>query len=131
TLSTDISLAQLFELKTIAGLVTQMETQICTVIPPLAQARYPLSFAQERMLFIEQFEQGSDIYHIPYLIQLDNAATLPLLETAINRLAERHAALKTVYRSDDQGQMYQQVLDEDLVIHSQSCNNRETLLANA
>ncbi|PHM53531.1 non-ribosomal peptide synthetase [Xenorhabdus hominickii] len=131
TLSTDISLAQLFELKTIAGLMTQMEAQICTVIPHLTQERYPLSFAQERMLFIEQFEQGSDVYHIPYLVQLDNAATLPLLETAINRLAERHAVLRTVYRSDDQGQMYQQVLDTNLVIQSQSCHDRDTLLANA
>ncbi|PHM54490.1 Amino acid adenylation [Xenorhabdus sp. KK7.4] len=131
TLSTDISLAQLFELKTIAGLATQMDTQICTVIPPLAQARYPLSFAQERMLFIEQFEQGSDVYHIPYLVQLAQEASLPLLETAINRLAERHAVLRTVYRSDDQSQQYQQVLDTYFVIPSQICDDRETLLANA
>ncbi|WP_426575526.1 amino acid adenylation domain-containing protein (plasmid) [Xenorhabdus stockiae] len=130
TLSTDISLAQLFELKTIAGLVTQMDTQIRTVIPPLAQARYPLSFAQERMLFIEQYEQGSDVYHIPYLVQLTQDTSLPVLETAINRLAKRHAVLRTVYRSDDQDQMYQQILDEDLVIPSQSCDDRERLLAN-
>uniref|UniRef100_UPI001E3ED566 amino acid adenylation domain-containing protein n=1 Tax=Xenorhabdus sp. PB30.3 TaxID=2788941 RepID=UPI001E3ED566 len=130
TLSTDISLAQLFELKTIAGLATQMNTQIRTVIPPLAQARYPLSFAQERMLFIEQYEQGSDVYHIPYLVQLTQDTSLPLLETAINRLAERHAVLRTVYRSDDHDQMYQQILDEDLVIPSQACDNREIMLAN-
>ncbi len=129
TLSTDISLAQLFELKTIAGLATQMDTQIRTVIPPLVQTRYPLSFAQERMLFIEQYEQGSDVYHIPYLVQLAQDTSLPVLETAINRLAERHAVLRTVYRSDDQDLMYQQILDEDLVIPSQSCDDRETLLA--
>ncbi|AOM39757.1 non-ribosomal peptide synthetase [Xenorhabdus hominickii] len=131
TLSTDISLAQLFELKTIAGLATQMDEQICTVIPHLTQSYYPLSFAQERMLFIEQYEQGSDVYHIPYLAQLAQDTSLPLLKTAINQLTERHAVLRTVYRSDDQGQMYQKVLDEDLVIQSQSCDDRDMLLTSA
>ncbi|TNH41450.1 condensation domain-containing protein, partial [Photorhabdus luminescens] len=127
-LATEVSLAQLFTLKTIAGLATQMEQQTYTVIPHLAQERYPLSFAQERMLFIEQFEQGSDTYHIPYLVELDNDACLPLLETAINQLAERHAVMKMVYRNDDDGQVYPQKLDENLVIQSQSCENTDTLL---
>ncbi|WP_415843455.1 phosphopantetheine-binding protein, partial [Xenorhabdus thuongxuanensis] len=56
----EVSLTQLFELKTIAGLVTHMGQQTCTVIPRLALEHYPLSFAQERMLFIEQFEQGTN-----------------------------------------------------------------------
>ncbi|MCK3667347.1 amino acid adenylation domain-containing protein [Photorhabdus noenieputensis] len=128
TLATEVSLAQLFALKTIAGLATKMEQQIYTVIPHLARERYPLSFAQERMLFIEQFEQGSDTYHIPYLVQLDNDTCLPLLETAINRLAERHTVMKMVYPSDDDGQVYPQKLDRNLVIHSQSCENADTLL---
>ncbi|WP_038267484.1 non-ribosomal peptide synthetase, partial [Xenorhabdus cabanillasii] len=58
TLAMDVSLAQLFELKTIAELSTQIGQQTYTVIPHIELARYPLSFAQERMLFIEQFEQG-------------------------------------------------------------------------
>ncbi|WP_240492517.1 condensation domain-containing protein, partial [Photorhabdus namnaonensis] len=128
-LATEVSLAQLFALKTIAGLTTQMEQQIYTVIPHLERERYPLSFAQERMLFIEQFEQGSDTYHIPYLVQLDNDACLPLLETAINRLAERHAVMKMVYRSNDDGQVYPQKLDRNLVIQSQPCENAGTLLS--
>ncbi|WP_246545176.1 non-ribosomal peptide synthetase, partial [Photorhabdus hainanensis] len=128
-LATEVSLAQLFALKTIAGLTTQMEQQIYTVIPHLTRERYPLSFAQERMLFIEQFEQGSDTYHIPYLAQLDDDACLPLLETAINRLAERHAVMKMVYRSDDDGQVYPQKLDGNLVIQSQPCENTDTLLS--
>ncbi|WP_246432643.1 condensation domain-containing protein, partial [Xenorhabdus indica] len=127
-LATEVSLAQLFELKTIAGLITQMEQQTYTVIPHLHREHYPLSFAQERMLFIEQFEQGSDAYHIPYLVQLDNEACLPLLETAINRLAERHSVMKMVYHSDDTGQIYQQILPENLVITSQPCDDINTLL---
>ncbi|WP_422824395.1 non-ribosomal peptide synthase/polyketide synthase [Xenorhabdus bharatensis] len=128
-LTTEVSLAQLFELKTIAGLVTQMEKQTYTIIPHLNLDRYPLSFAQERMLFIEQFEQGSDTYHIPYLVQLDDESCLPLLETAINRLAERHPVIKMLYQPDDNGQIYQQEMDCHLVIQSQSCETMETLLS--
>ncbi|PHM69585.1 Amino acid adenylation [Xenorhabdus cabanillasii JM26] len=80
-------------MKTVAGLAAQMGQQVSIVIPHIELARYPLSFAQERMLFIEQFEQGTDAYHIPYLVQLDNETCLPLLETAINRLAERHSVM--------------------------------------
>ncbi|PHM30481.1 non-ribosomal peptide synthetase [Xenorhabdus innexi] len=127
-LATEVSLAQLFEQKTIAGLATQMETQIYTVIPHLETERYPLSFAQERMLFIEQFEQGTNAYHIPYLVQLDNKNCLPLLETAINRLTERHPIMKMVYRSNDEGIIYPELRDENLLIQSGSCNDTDHLL---
>ncbi|PHM39143.1 Amino acid adenylation [Xenorhabdus mauleonii] len=131
-LATDITLAQLFEQKTIAGLATliqQPEQQSCIVIPHLMTEHYPLSFAQERMLFIEQFEQGTDAYHIPYLVQLDNDACLPLLEAAINQLAERHSVLKMVYLNRDDGQIHQQKLDTHLPIQSMPpCDDADRLL---
>ncbi|WP_228005720.1 non-ribosomal peptide synthetase [Xenorhabdus sp. BG5] len=129
TLGLEVSLTQLFERKTIAGLVTQRGQPVNTVIPHREQEHYPLSFAQERMLFIEQFEQGTDAYHIPYLVQLDNAACLPVLETAINRLAQRHAVIRTVYPHHDGGQHYQQILDRPLVIRAiPPCDDIDTLL---
>ncbi|MEQ1965382.1 amino acid adenylation domain-containing protein, partial [Xenorhabdus khoisanae] len=129
TLAMEVLLAQLFELKTIAGLVTHTGQQAHTIIPHLALEHYPLSFAQERMLFIEQFEQGTNAYHIPYLVELDNDACLPLLETAINRLVERHSVMKMVYPNNDKGQIYQQMLGDNLIIKSQSCGDIGTLLS--
>uniref|UniRef100_UPI002157AACF AMP-binding protein n=1 Tax=Xenorhabdus bovienii TaxID=40576 RepID=UPI002157AACF len=127
-LAVEVPLAQVFELKTIAGLAAQMGQQACTVIPHVELARYPLSFAQERMRFIEQFEQGTHAYHIPYLVQLNDGACLSLLETAIHRVVERHPVMKTVYRNDDEGQAYQQVLEGNLVLRSQSCEAFDALL---
>ncbi|WP_444876157.1 amino acid adenylation domain-containing protein [Xenorhabdus yunnanensis] len=131
-LTMEVSLTQLFELKTIAGLVTRIGQQAYTIIPHLGLDRYPLSFAQERMLFIEQFEQGTYAYHIPYLVQLDNDACLPLLETAINQLVERHSVMKMVYPSpsNDAGQIHQQMLNRNLVIESRTshCEDIDTLL---
>ncbi len=128
TLAIEVSLTQLFELKTIAALASCMEEHTYTVIPHLAQDCYPLSFAQERILFIEQFEQGSDAYHVPHFVQLENTDCLPLLETAINRLAERHSVIKTIYPGDKDGQIYPQVLNQDLVIISRSCSDMDSLL---
>uniref|UniRef100_UPI001FE65A73 non-ribosomal peptide synthetase n=1 Tax=Xenorhabdus indica TaxID=333964 RepID=UPI001FE65A73 len=128
TLAMDVSLAQLFALKTIEELATQIGQQTYTVIPHIELARYPLSFAQERMLFIEQFEQGTYAYHIPYLVQLNEGVKLPLLESAINQIVERHNVLKTVYRSDDEGYGYQQTLEDALFIESHHCTSVETLL---
>ncbi|MBI6549674.1 non-ribosomal peptide synthetase [Xenorhabdus lircayensis] len=128
-LAVEIPLVQVFGLKTIAGLAAHMGQQACTVIPHIKLARYPLSLAQERMLFIEQFEQGSHAYHVPYLVQLDDGADLSLLETAINRVVDRHPVMKTVYRSDEEGQAYQQVLKDPLIFRSQSyeCTGSESV----
>ncbi|WP_339379120.1 amino acid adenylation domain-containing protein [Xenorhabdus lircayensis] len=128
TLAMEVSLTQLFELKTIAGLAAQMGQQACTVIPHFELTHYPLSFAQERMLFIERFEQGTYAYHIPSLVQLNDGACLPLLETAINRVVERHPVMNTVYRSDDEGHEYQHLLEGNLLLRSQSCENIDALL---
>ncbi|WP_416778066.1 amino acid adenylation domain-containing protein [Xenorhabdus budapestensis] len=124
-LAVDVPLVQIFELKTIAGLAAHMGQQACTVIPHVEMADYPLSFVQERMLFIERFEQGTHVYHVPYLVQLNDGDSLPLLEMAINQVVDRHPVMKTVYRNDDEGQVYQQVLEERLAFRSQSCRSAD------
>ncbi|MBD2786749.1 hypothetical protein ID858_18870, partial [Xenorhabdus sp. DI] len=47
------------------------------------------------------------------------------------QLAERHAVLKMVYLSNDEGQRYQQILDRDLVIKSSPCCEDINTLLNA
>ncbi|MBD2816070.1 non-ribosomal peptide synthetase, partial [Xenorhabdus sp. Flor] len=132
TLAMDVSLAQVFELKTVAGLAAQMGQQVSVVIPHIELTRYPLSFAQERMLFIEQFEQGTYAYHIPYLMLLDEGVRLSVLESAINQVAERHSVLKMVYRSGgdhayQQPHSYQQQIAEPLVFKTQFLESVEIL----
>ncbi|MCJ8272689.1 MAG: amino acid adenylation domain-containing protein, partial [Psychrosphaera sp.] len=93
-----LSLVQLFEqpyISQLAALLSDDEKQQIQ-IPHIEQNSYPLSFAQQRLLFIEQFEQGSDAYHIPYLIKLADW-DLSALTAAINVVAERHPVLKSVY----------------------------------
>ncbi|MCW8997082.1 MAG: amino acid adenylation domain-containing protein, partial [Kangiellaceae bacterium] len=62
-LNVDIPLAILLEQKTVKGVADKY--QDVDLIPKTKLSPYPLSFAQERMLFFERFDQGSSAYHIP------------------------------------------------------------------
>ena len=79
---------------------------------------YPLSFVQERMLFIERFEEGTDAYHIPYVARLDGQVDIDKLVSAVNQVVNRHSALKTVFVSDKNGNEYQQILNTDIVLRT-------------
>ncbi|MCK5818607.1 MAG: hypothetical protein KAH18_05005, partial [Psychromonas sp.] len=79
----------LLKTKTIARL-SPCILKLKKVIAPCADvARYPLSFAQEQLLFIENFEQGTHAYHIPYLVKLSDNVNLLALETAFNVIINR------------------------------------------
>lgn len=127
-LGADIPLALLFEQKTIAGLATRLNQQDMVIIPKSTLRQPPLSFAQERLLFIERFEQGTNAYHIPYIYQLHSDADLAVLEAALRILADRHPVLKTAYLSDDNGNDYQCVLDVEIPLQRQVLDNYSEFL---
>ncbi|MCJ8270366.1 MAG: amino acid adenylation domain-containing protein, partial [Psychrosphaera sp.] len=101
--SMNLPLVQLFEQPYIAQLAALLgdEDSLQIQIPHIEQSSYQLSFAQQRLWFIEQFEQGSNAYHIPYLVKLMDC-DLTKLTAAINVVAERHQVLKSVYLNDVQ-----------------------------
>lgn len=61
---------------------------------PAADA--PLSFAQERLWFVQTLEPDSAQYHIPYRLRLDGALDTGALRAALGDLVARHAILRTV-----------------------------------
>ncbi|NQZ09207.1 MAG: amino acid adenylation domain-containing protein, partial [Algicola sp.] len=127
----DVPLALLFEHPDIANLAGQLSD--CDllddkiIISHEEHAHYPLSFAQERLLFIESFEQGSDAYHIPYLVELEQA-DLSVLEAAFNIVIDRHPVLKTVFLNTATEGNYQQVLTEKINIQSKTLDCQEQFL---
>ncbi|WP_298776679.1 non-ribosomal peptide synthetase, partial [uncultured Shewanella sp.] len=124
----DIPLSALFECPTIAQLAEQLKglsegglggSDRSLMIPKAADvlalgAACPLSFAQERLWFIERFEQGSDSYHIPHLVKLKADVDEGQLLAAINGLVERHAVLNCVYQISEKGESYTCLRDEGL-----------------
>jgi len=58
---------------------------------------YPLSFAQERMWFLDQFEPGSGAYNTPLSLRLAFAVDVGAMERAFNELLRRHEVLRTSF----------------------------------
>ncbi|WP_232463551.1 non-ribosomal peptide synthetase [Tumebacillus avium] len=71
----------------------------------------PLSFAQQRLWFIDQLEPGSSAYNIANLLRLDGPLDLEALQQSLAELVNRHESLRTVFTSRD-GEPEQRVLEE-------------------
>ncbi len=74
-----------------------------------ASPRGPLSFAQERLWFVEKYEEGSRAYNIPMIFRLPEEIDRETLKTALKKLVERHEILRTLIREDSEGRGYQLV----------------------
>ncbi len=55
----------------------------------------PLSFAQQRLWFLAQMEGGSEAYHIGLGVRLRGELNEGALRRALERIVERHEALRT------------------------------------
>src|SRR5215216_4538656 len=61
--------------------------------PPTRTA--PLSFAQQRLWFLDQYEPDNILYNIPAAIRLHGALDVTALERSLNQIVKRHEALRT------------------------------------
>jgi non-ribosomal peptide synthetase component F/acyl carrier protein len=73
----------------------------------------PLSYAQERLYFIDQLE-GSVQYHIPAVIRLNGNLNKDALAFAFQQIVNRHEVLRTIYLNDEKKDLtYQRINDKD------------------
>ncbi|MCE5291422.1 MAG: amino acid adenylation domain-containing protein [Nocardiaceae bacterium] len=109
-----IAVRVLFEASTVAALSARVEShrgegsrRELTAAP--RPDVVPLSLAQQRMWFLNQFDPGSAAYNIPIAIQLTGALDVAALKKAIIDLVSRHEVLRTIYPEVD-GAPVQQIL---------------------
>ena len=62
----------------------------------------PLSFAQQRLWFLEQLDPGNPAYNFPIATRFGNELDRGVLQQAINKLVERHESLRTRFIADGQ-----------------------------
>lgn len=71
----------------------------------------PLSFAQERLWFLNQLEPGNPFYNMPAALRLDGEFDLPAGERVVAELVRRHESLRTIFAAVD-GRPVQVILPE-------------------
>jgi amino acid adenylation domain-containing protein len=73
----------------------QTSRQTRARIPRLSATEAPLSFAQQRLWFIEQFEPNTSAYHISAALHLFGPLKVEALAQSLAEIARRHEALRT------------------------------------
>jgi nonribosomal peptide synthetase DhbF len=112
-LDAEVPIRAVFEHPTVTAL-TQILDQSGTARPALTRAatrpeRLPLSFAQQRLWFLEQLNGPGTAYNVPAAWRLTGRLDTRALATALSDVAARHESLRTVFTTDD-GQPRQHVI---------------------
>lgn len=98
-----------------ASLATMSATERRALLAQLLSGRtdqpqsYPLSFAQQRLWFLDRLNPGNPAYNIPGAFDLEGAVDVAALTEALNDIVKRHATLRTVFSESD-GRPVQTVL---------------------
>ena len=100
--SVELPLRSLFDVPTIAGLADQIQnlqstsqSQTPPIQPVSRDGRLPLSFAQQRLWFLDQYETDRAVYNIPYALRLLGPLEVDRLRESLVRVVHRHEALRT------------------------------------
>ncbi|MHB1059850.1 MAG: non-ribosomal peptide synthetase, partial [Rhodanobacter sp.] len=95
----------LFEHPTLAALAAWVDAQATSVHAPIPvvgrDGRLPLSYAQQRLWFIDRLEGGSRQYNMPAALRLRGALDGDALQRALDTLLARHEVLRTTFAEVD------------------------------
>ena len=109
----DVPMRAMFEEATVANLATRVESTHQATAPLTAGERpekLPLSFAQERLWFLDQLDPLASSYNLPIAIHLRGPLDEDTLTASLLALARRHEALRTTFEA--RGGEPQQVISE-------------------
>jgi amino acid adenylation domain-containing protein len=101
--SVEVSLKSVFEAPTVAGLAAAVRAATIDSAPDLVPLGRgpgdlaPMSFAQERLWFLDRLEGPSVLYNMAFALRLEGDLSVEALEFALTYLVRRHAVLRTVY----------------------------------
>ncbi|MEG3861820.1 amino acid adenylation domain-containing protein [Microcoleus sp. herbarium12] len=65
------------------------------IVPVARNGNLPLSFAQQRLWFLDQLVPNNPFYNVPAALRLTGALNFPALQQTFNEIVRRHEALRT------------------------------------
>ncbi len=114
---TDVPLRLIFESPTVAELAEYIDRSTKSaqgilpppIVPVSRDQELPLSFAQQRLWFLDQFEPNSPFYNIPNAVRLQGDLDITALQRTVNEIVRRHESLRTTFHVID-GKPQQRIL---------------------
>ena len=105
-MAVEVPLRTLFEARTVARLAGRLSASRPRSRPPLRPLERPrsrddlrLSFAQQRLWFLDRLSPGNPFYLSPVIWRLRGPLDIGLLERCLDRIVRRHEVLRTAYPS--------------------------------
>jgi amino acid adenylation domain-containing protein len=107
----ELPLPIVFECPTVAEVVARLnilrQQQSDLVVPPISKVDrdepLPLSFAQQRLWFMDQLEPESALYNTSTAVRLRGELSVDALGRALDEITRRHESLRTSFRMSDGG----------------------------
>ena len=105
----ELPLRNLFTAVTVAELAhligqlqqQNLELSAPAIIPRAENAELAMSYGQQRLWFLDQFESNSALYNIPIALRLVGSLHIAALEQSLQEIIARHEALRTNFITVD------------------------------
>ncbi len=109
TFQVELPLRTIFEVPTIAGLARHIEmahqhmlkTELLPLQPYPREEHIPLSFAQQRLWFLDQWQSDNAVYHVPVALRLHGRLDVSALQQSLRTVIQRQEALRTTFSSHE------------------------------
>jgi amino acid adenylation domain-containing protein len=110
----DVGVRGVFEAPTVARLAERIAAgsrhpEAPPLVPVPREGGLPLSFAQQRLWFLETLRPGTALYNLTHVYELRGGLSVPALAAALAEVVRRHEALRTTFVRSGEGEPRQVV----------------------